>query len=134
MKHKKFEELVNEGIKAIPKRFLEKLDNVDIVIEDEPPRGSFLLGLYQGVPQTKRGHYGQVLPDKITIFQKPIERVARSRERQRSVKMNEVHRLEKAVKEIVKNTVWHEIAHHFGMDEKRVREAESRKKKWETLG
>ena len=144
MTQEKFEELVNEGIKAIPKRFLEKLDNVDIVIEDEPTayqlrklrvrQGSFIFGLYEGVPQTKRWHYGQVLPDKITIFQKPIERVARSRERQRSVKMNGVHRLEEAVKEIVKNTVWHEIAHHFGMDEKRVREAESRKKKWETLG
>ena len=105
---------------AIPKRFLEKLDNVDIVIEDEPTpyqlkklraqRGLVLFGLYEGIPQTKRWHYGQVLPDKITIFKKPIEKMARS---------------EKEVKEIVKNTVWHEIAHHFGMDEKRVREVET---------
>ena len=123
MNKKKFEELVNEGIEAIPKKFLEKLDNVDVVIEEEPTlyqlrklraRGGFLIfGLYEGVPQTKRWHYGQVLPDKITIFKKPIERVARS---------------EDEIKEIVKNTVWHEIAHHFGIDEKRVREAELRKR------
>jgi len=73
-----------------------------------------IFGLYEGVPQTKRWHYGQVLPDKITIFKKPIERIARS---------------ENEIKEIVKNTVWHEIAHHFGLDEKRVKEAESRRKK-----
>ncbi len=124
MELEKFGKLVNEGIKAIPKRFLEKLDNVDIVIEDEPTsyqlrklrvRGnSIIFGLYEGVPQTKRGYYGQVLPDKITIFQKPIEQVAHS---------------EEEIKEIVKNTVWHEIAHHFGLDEKRVREAEVRRKK-----
>jgi len=122
MEWKKFEKLVNEGIKAIPKRFLEKLDNVDIVIEEEPTsyqlsklrrREDFLIfGLYEGIPQTKRWHYAQVLPDKITIFKKPIERVARS---------------EEEVKEIVKNTVWHEIAHHFGLEEKRVREIDSRR-------
>ena len=119
MTREKFEKLVNEGIKAIPERFLEKLDNVDIVIEDEPTpyqlrklrvrENSLIFGLYEGVPQTKRGNYGQVLPDKITIFQKPIEEFAHS---------------EEEIKEIVKNTVWHEIAHHFGMDEKRVRAAE----------
>jgi len=123
MNREKFEKLVMEGVRAIPEKFLEKLDNVDIVIEDEPTpyqlrklraRGGLILfGLYEGVPQTKRWRYGQVLPDKITIFKKPIERVARS---------------ESEIKEIVKNTVWHEIAHHFGIDEKRVREAELRKR------
>jgi len=122
MELEKFEKLVNQGIKAIPKKFLEKLDNVDIVIEDEPTpyqlrklrtRGGFLIfGLYEGVPQTKRWHYGQVLPDKITIFKNPIEKIASS---------------EKVIKEIVKNTVWHEIAHHFGMDEKKIREVESKR-------
>jgi predicted Zn-dependent protease with MMP-like domain len=120
----KFEKLVDQGIKAIPKEFLKKLDNVEIVIEEEPApeqlrklrirKGSFLFGLYEGVPQTKRWHYGQVLPDKITIFKKPIERYAYSAE---------------DIKGIVKNTVWHEIAHHFGMDEKRVREAEARRRR-----
>jgi len=129
MMREKFEKLVDEGIKAIPERFLKKLDNVDIVIEDEPTPyqlrklrtwlGSLIFGLYEGVPQTKRGHYGQVLPDKITIFQKSIEKIAHS---------------EEEIKEIVKNTVWHEIAHHFGLDEKGIREAELRKKNLKTLG
>ena len=122
MSPEKFEKLVDEGIKAIPERFLEKLDNVEIVVEDEPTpyhlgklklrRNSLIFGLYEGVPQTKRGNYGQVLPDKITIFRKPIEKVAHS---------------EVEIKEMVKNTVWHEISHHFGMDEKRIREAEYRR-------
>ena len=119
-----FEKIVEEGIGAIPKRFLEKLENVDICIEEEltpfqlkklrAKKGSLVFGLYEGIPQTKRRHYAQVLPDKITIFKKPIERVARS---------------ENDIKEIVKNTVWHEIAHHFGMDEKRVRKLEKKRRK-----
>lgn len=123
MTQEKFEELVKEGIKAIPERFLEKLENVDIVIEDMPTsyqlrkvklrEGLLLFGLYEGVPQTKRENYGQVLPDKITIFKKPIEETARS---------------EEEIKEIVKNTVWHEIAHHFGFDERGVREMETKRK------
>ncbi len=123
MTENKFREIVKQGIEAIPERFLEKLKNIDIVIEDEPSsyqlsklnvrKGSFILGLYEGVPQTNRWHYGQVLPDKITIFRKPITKMARS---------------EEEVKEIVKNTVWHEIAHHFGMDERRIRRAEIKRK------
>jgi len=141
MNREKFEKLVNEGIKAIPKKFLEKLDNVDIVIEEEPTpyqlrklkaRGGLILfGLYEGVPQTKRGHYGQVLPDKITIFQKPIEEFARSEEEaKRTSSLPHLHPAtqESVIEEIVKNTVWHEIAHHFGMSEREVREAESRRK------
>jgi predicted Zn-dependent protease with MMP-like domain len=118
----KFEKLVWEGIEAIPKKFLEKLDNVDIVIEDEPNeeqmrklnlrQGAKLFGLYQGIPQTKRRNYAWALPDKITIFQKPIEEVCFTDEQ---------------IKQRVKNTVWHEIAHHFGLDEERVREAEKRR-------
>ena len=120
----KFEELVNEGIKAIPKKFLAKLDNVDIVIENEPTseqleklrirRDSFLFGLYEGIPKTKRWGYGQVLPDKITIFKNPIEKIAQS---------------EQKVKRLVRDIIWHEIAHHFGMDEKEVRKVESRRRK-----
>jgi predicted Zn-dependent protease with MMP-like domain len=123
MDREKFEELVRQGIDAIPKKFLEKLDNVDIVIEDEPTEAqikklklginSKLFGLYEGVPQTKRGFYSGFMPDKITIFQKPIEEMA----------LNDEH-----VKEMVKNTVWHEIAHHFGMDEERVRKVEKKRK------
>jgi len=120
-----FEKIVEEGIKAIPERFLRKLVNVAIVIEDEPTPAQkeklnihpswALFGLYEGVPQAKRGiNYSAVLPDKITIFQKPIEDGGRDKE---------------DIKEMVKNTVWHEIAHHFGMSEARVRQAEARRRK-----
>ncbi len=123
MTQEEFQEIVEEGIKAIPKKFLEKLNNVDICIEEEPSpyqleklrtkKGFLVFGLYQGIPQTKRRGYGQVLPDKITIFKKPIERIAKSREE---------------IKKAVRNTVWHEIAHHFGMDEREVRKAEKKRK------
>lgn len=116
-----FEELVRGGIRAIPKKFLDKLDNVDIVIEDNPTpeqlkklkvkNNYFLFGLYEGIPKTKRWGYSQALPDKITIFKNPIESSAQN---------------EEEIKQIVKDTVWHEIAHHFGMDEERVRRAENR--------
>ena len=120
----KFEEIVKKGIEAIPERFLEKLANVAVVVEDEPTPGQkkklklrkdySLLGLYEGVPRAGRGAgYAGVLPDKITIFKKAIETIARD---------------EEDIYEIVKNTVWHEIAHHFGMGEERVRRAEARKR------
>lgn len=120
-----FEKIVIEGIKAIPEKFLRKLNNVAIVIEYEPTpaqkkklnirRDWALFGLYEGIPQAARGtNYSAVLPDKITIFQKPIEEEADN---------------EEDIRETVKNTVWHEIAHHFGMGEARVRQAEIRRKK-----
>jgi predicted Zn-dependent protease with MMP-like domain len=120
----KFEELVREGIGAIPQKFLDELDNVDIVIEEDPTpeqleklriRNNYVLfGLYEGIPKTRRtSGYGQVLPDKITIFKNPIEQAAKN---------------EQEIKKIVKDTVWHEFAHHFGMDEDRVRKAEIRHK------
>lgn len=120
MTREQFEKIVTEGIDAIPEKFLKKLKNVAIVIDDEPTpiqkkklklrQGWSLFGLYEGVPQISRGaNYSAVLPDKITIFQKPIEAAAGD---------------EDHIKEIVKNTVWHEIAHHFGMSEARVKQAE----------
>ena len=125
MTRERFGEIVAEGIDAIPEKFLRKLDNVAVVVEDEQtpvqkkklnmhPNWT-LLGLYEGVSRLERGaNYNAVLPDKITIFRKPIEAEARN---------------EKDLKEIVKNTVWHEIAHHFGMDEAGVRQAEIRRRK-----
>jgi len=128
MNQEEFEKAVEQGIKAVPEKFLKKLKNVDICIEDEPSfqqmekirdrKGSLIFGLYEGIPLTKRTHYAQVLPDKITIFKKSIERVSCSKEK---------------IGEIVKNTVWHEIAHHFGMDEKQVRSAEKRKRDLSTF-
>ena len=125
LKREEFEKIVKEGIGTIPEKFLQKLNNVEIVIEAEPTPAQkkklnihpdwALFGLYEGIPQTQRGiNYSAVLPDKITIFQRPIEEAARD---------------EEDIKEIVKNTVWHEIAHHFGMSEDRVRQAEARRRK-----
>jgi len=122
MQREVFEKLVADGVKLIPDEFRDKLDNVSIFVEDLPTqaqaqkvklrRGHTLFGLYEGIPQTKRSRdYVGVLPDKITIFKLPIEAHSRS---------------EEDVKRIVADTVWHEIAHHFGMSEKEVRAAERR--------
>lgn len=124
MTDEEFEGLVNEGIEAIPKKFLDLLDNVAVTIEPEPNSAQVakfklnhnytLLGLYEGVPQNRRGpNYTAVLPDKITIFRGPILRLAQDPER---------------IKQMVKDTVWHEIAHHFGMDEAEVRNAEKKRR------
>ncbi|MBU1091449.1 metallopeptidase family protein [Patescibacteria group bacterium] len=121
----RFEKIVGNGVEAIPEKFLRILSNVAIVVEDEPTPDQkkklnihpdwTLFGLYEGIPQVERGgNYSGVLPDKITIFKKPIEEEARD---------------EKDVEEIVKNTVWHEVAHHFGMDEDRVRRTEAKRRK-----
>ncbi len=119
MDDRKFEKLVAAGIDAIPKQFISRLNNVAIVIEDEPTPsqlqsghvhpGWTLFGLYEGVPQTQRTNYTLVLPDKITIFKNPIVAAARD---------------SADLKAIVANTVWHEIAHHFGLGEAEVRRRE----------
>jgi predicted Zn-dependent protease with MMP-like domain len=125
MEREHFEKLVKEGVASIQEKFLGKLDNVAIVIEDEPTAeqrrklklrsGWTLFGLYEGIPRTARGSgYFGVLPDKITIFMHPMVEAARN---------------EDEVREMARDTVWHEIAHHFGMDEGRVRITEAKKKK-----
>ena len=124
MRERNFEKLVDQTIKELPKEIFERMENVAIVIEKNPSpaqlgktgikSGSLLLGLYQGVPKTKWGRgFGNVLPDKITIFQEPIERLARSEDK---------------VLGILKNTIFHEIAHHFGFDEKGIRELEKKRR------
>jgi len=111
-----FEDLVLEAMRGLPEEFASKLENVEIVIEDEPTAeqiarlspGSTLFGLYEGVPQTKRGNfYSGVLPDKITIFRGPISRAYAD---------------PPALREQVRKTVIHEIAHHFGISDERLRE------------
>ena len=113
-----FEGLVADAIDNIPEPFASHLNNVDVIVEDEPsaehlrdagigPR-STLFGLYQGIPQTARtGNYTWVLPDKITIFRGPIMRACRTRDE---------------VREQVMVTVIHEIAHHFGISDDRLDE------------
>jgi predicted Zn-dependent protease with MMP-like domain len=113
MERSRFEGLVTRAIHNLPPEFQSRMENVDVMIQNWPtpsqmaevkakhPRG--LLGLYEGVPQTKRSsNYGMVLPDRITIFQKPIESVCRT---------------QREVEERIQKVVRHEIAHHFGIDD-----------------
>ena len=108
----RFRGLVEEAIDSLPEEFAKRLNNVSVVVEDSPskellkslklPPWVLLFGLYQGVPQTKRIGYSGALPDKITIFKNPIERVSRT---------------EDEIKAQVRATVIHEIGHHFGLSE-----------------
>jgi predicted Zn-dependent protease with MMP-like domain len=112
MRDRDFEELVEQGLKEVPARFRRRLRNVVFVVEDEPPRPG-LLGLYQGRPLTTRSVSQPIAePDRITIYQGPHERMARN-----------ASDLRRAVAE----TVWHEVGHYFGMDERQVRAAERRR-------
>lgn len=115
MELSEFEELVSEALDSLPEELARMMSNVDVVVEPWPPpeiagrlgRGQLLLGLYHGIPLTKRGSYDRALPDKISIYQGSIERVARTPE---------------AIKEQVRRTVIHEVAHHFGISDARLRE------------
>jgi predicted Zn-dependent protease with MMP-like domain len=108
-----FDRLVARALRRIPPRFRRRLDNVVVIVEQEPPRPG-LLGLYHGRPLTVRSASdGFHLPDQITIYQGPHERMARSEEH---------------LEQMVADTVWHEIAHYFGMDEAQVRRAERRRR------
>jgi predicted Zn-dependent protease with MMP-like domain len=103
----RFERYVQEALEALPPDIAGLLDNVAIVVEDEPPPDEDLLGLYHGIPQTDRtSSYGGVLPDLITIYRGPLERYYG---RDRSLLRAQVRR-----------TVLHEIAHHFGISDERL--------------
>jgi predicted Zn-dependent protease with MMP-like domain len=115
--------LVQGAYGRIPSRFRGRLKNVAMLVEAEPSAaqlaeagvgpGGTLLGLYQGRPLTQRSVFESfAMPDRITIFQGPHERLAHG----------EAH-----LKRMVEDTVWHEVAHYFGMDERQVRAAERRR-------
>ncbi len=121
MDRERFQWLVAKAVDSLPEGFRTKLENVAVVVEDWPTQGQLaevglkhrqtLLGLYQGVPLTKRGiHYGLVLPDKITIFQKPIE-----------AKCSHDARIIAEIQRVVR----HEIAHHFGIGDARLKQLEN---------
>ena len=120
MDRERFKWLVARAIAALPDEFISKLENIDVVVEDYPSqgqlarmglkRGQTLLGLYEGVPLTKRStHYGLVPPDKITIFQKPIEAKCRYNAK---------------ITAEIQRVVKHEIAHHFGIGDVRLEQLE----------
>ncbi|MGD9380698.1 MAG: metallopeptidase family protein [candidate division WOR-3 bacterium] len=103
MERERFAELVREALDDLPPVFRSKMHNIEVVVEEEPVAQSSLLGLYQGVPFKHRGvWYGNVLPDKITLFKRNIERVSRT---------------EEEVREWVKKVLIHEIGHYFGFSE-----------------
>lgn len=107
MSAERFDELVAEALDEIPPELAAVMDNVVVLVEDEPPAGDRqLLGLYEGVPLTSRDwSYGGVLPDRITIFRHPILRFCETEDDV----VDEVH-----------VTVVHEVAHHFGIDDARL--------------
>jgi predicted Zn-dependent protease with MMP-like domain len=109
MSREAFEELVSEALDTIPSRLTRLMKNVVIMVEDTPPpQAGRLLGLYEGVPLTERGDtYAGLLPDRITIFRRPLLAICDTRE--------------DLVRE-VRVTVVHEIAHHFGIDDERLHE------------
>lgn len=124
MDRKSFEQIVERSLRRLPKKFMDELKNITIEIEDEPPqhilddlgmeKGS-LYGLYQGVPLTEREwNFGNVLPDRISIYQGSIERDARTLA---------------DMEDMVFDTVMHEIGHYFGLDDEKLYEIEDEKAK-----
>ncbi|MBH1934558.1 metallopeptidase family protein [Streptomyces sp. AV19] len=107
MTREEFEELVAEALDRIPPELTRLMDNVAVFVEDEPPADDpELLGLYEGTPLTERGEwYAGVLPDRITVFRNPTQRMCVTRD--------------EIVAE-VEVTVVHEVAHHFGIDDARL--------------
>ncbi len=124
-----FEKLVQRALRRVPRRFQQKIENLTVEVEDHPSeellrnmgiRSGTLFGLYQGVPLTEREwNFGNALPDRIVIYQKPIERAAASHEE---------------MEEIVVDTVMHEVGHYFGFSDDELYEMmdEVKRKKKDT--
>jgi predicted Zn-dependent protease with MMP-like domain len=117
MKRTRFEELVNRAIAGLPQQFLDRLENVAVMVEDRPsaellermeiPPDDTLFGLYEGVPLTERGFEAPLYPDRIWIFQEPIERECLT---------------EDEIEKEVQTTIIHEVAHFFGFDDDELEE------------
>lgn len=119
---KQFEQLINAAMDELPQEYIERLDNVAITFDDDPSPSQrkelklrchdTLLGLYEGIPLTKRNAgYSMVLPDKITLFKDPIVQLSTD---------------VASLKQQIKHTLWHEIAHYYGLDHDRIHEIEQR--------
>ena len=118
MQEERFEELVAEVLDDLPEFFQDRLDNVEVIVEEFPDRHTLrlararspydLLGFYHGIPLTERtASYGLVAPDKISIYRRPIEMQCRT---------------EEELRQMIRRVVLHEIAHHFGIDDDRLRD------------
>ncbi len=121
MERERFEELVEEALDELPIKFRKRIQNLAVVVEDKPSREVYertggspfglLLGLYHGVPFKHRGpFYGNLPPDVITIYQKPIEQICTT---------------EEEIKKKVREVVFHEIGHYFGFNDKELKEIEN---------
>jgi len=119
-----FEKLVSDAFLRLSDKIKKKISNVAFLVEDDIRTRRYgeknikyqglLLGLYEGIPQTKRGeNYMNVLPDKITIFKNPIE----------SICGNDPEK----IKEMVYQVLWHEVGHHFGFGEEGIRQLERKR-------
>ena len=119
---KEFDEIVSSVMDELPQEYISNIKNVSVVIADDPSEEQriklnlrcheSLFGLYEGIPQTKRGAgYNLVLPDKITLFKNPLLSASQDI---------------KQFRENTKRTLWHELAHHFGLDHKRIHQLEQK--------
>jgi len=114
-----FQKMVSDGIDAIPELYQKNLKNVAFIVEDEPTpeqlhklnlyRGELLFGLYEGTPLPSRQGTTKLLPDKITLFKKPAELYSSSVEE---------------LRQHVRHTIWHEVAHYYGLDHDKIHELE----------
>lgn len=129
MDRRTFQGLVEEALREIPRRFRDAMKNVAVIVEDEPPRHVLqemeieppdsLFGLYQGTPLPERSWgYGNTLPDRISIYQRPIEEACED---------------EEEIRDCVAETVIHEFGHYFGMDEEQIEEIEEKYWRGESL-
>jgi predicted Zn-dependent protease with MMP-like domain len=120
MKKQNFEKFVEEALEGLPKQFRERMDNLAVIVEDNPPKEvserfgktplSTVLGLYHGVPfQHKGPYYGNMPPDVIVIYQKPIESICAT---------------DQQIREKVFEVVFHEVGHYFGLTDQELREIE----------
>jgi predicted Zn-dependent protease with MMP-like domain len=107
----RFEEATVEALDSLPAWVLERLENVEVIVEDRPPRDEpNLLGRYHGIPLTERRDYAGVLPDTITLYMRTIERVSRD---------------EDDLRRVIAHTVEHEVAHFFGISDERLRDLDA---------
>jgi predicted Zn-dependent protease with MMP-like domain len=104
-----FEREIDDAVASLPRELRDDISNVAIVVEEEPPPGQPLLGLYQGIPLTRRtSGYSGVLPDKITIYRGPLERLYGADP--------------ETLRRQIRHVVIHEVAHHFGISDERLQE------------
>jgi predicted Zn-dependent protease with MMP-like domain len=119
-----FEDFLDEAIKAVPQPYNKRLENVAFLIEDYPSAeqrqklnlypNETLFGLYEGVPLTKRGGALKLLPDKITVFKQPLLAVSRTPAQ---------------LRRNIGHTIWHEVAHYFGLDHDRIHQLDAKRQR-----